>query len=661
FALLGWGLAKLATRPLLSLVTFAERHRRGERGLSIPTGGYCEANSLSDALQRLLSDVSARDAALAANNRALEQRVEDRTRELKKAAALTHKVLENSPDVIIVVNPEGQIEFASRQPHWLADAERPDDVNGRTLPSIFPAESHAELTASMLQACDDKATTLRIFCPDAAGGGQWLEVLVTFMQDRRNRPEHLLCIVRDVTAEHRQADVQRQAAQEAERTREEAVAASRAKSDFLASMSHEIRTPLNAIIGFTGLILDRRDLPPDLTRQVGLIQSSGNALLTVVNDVLDFSKIEAGAIVLEPRPFSPRALVDNTLSIVRGQADAKSLDLVFEPDPALSPWLVGDEDRLRQILLNLVNNAIKFTRDGSVTIRLQSLGASPAGQRIAFSVTDTGIGIPADKLGRLFQRFSQVDGSIRREFGGTGLGLAISQRLVEMMGGTIGVVSEPWKGSCFAFTLSLVPVSQHDREPMAETLPEAMVSRSARILLAEDLEVNQEIACAILEAAGHRVDAVGDGAAALKAVEEGAYDVVLMDIQMPIMDGLTAAARIRGLPGPAARIPIIALTANVLADQIVALRRAGMDEHVGKPFRRADLLRAIDRCLATVPDTRESGDEKSGRLVLDRVILDDLVGLGGPAQVARWLETFRDRVRATFLVDGAACTMTPDL
>jgi signal transduction histidine kinase/CheY-like chemotaxis protein len=660
FALLGWALAKLATRPLRSLVAFAERHRRGEMGVSIPAGGYSEANALSEALQLLISDLTARDAALASNNRALEQRVEERTQELKKAAALTGKVLENSPDVIIVVAPDGRIEFASRPPHWIANRADQVAVRGKTLPSLFPAAFHADLTAAMLQACDETPPPLRVFCASETGPGQWLEVLVTFMQDRRNRPEHLLCIVRDVTVQHRHAEAQRLAAEEAERAREQAVAASQAKSDFLASMSHEIRTPLNAIIGFTGLILDRKDLQPDLTRQVGLIQSSGNALLTVVNDVLDFSKVEAGALMLEPRAFSPRALADNTLSIVRGQADAKGLALNFQADAGVPAWLVGDEDRLRQILLNLVNNAIKFTREGSVTVCLTSHGSAPEGERIGFSVTDTGIGIPADKLDRLFQRFSQVDGSIRREFGGTGLGLAISQRLVEMMGGKIAVTSAPWQGSTFSFSLTLPAGTAQAREAASPIVP-ASGLRPASILLAEDLEVNQEIACAILESAGHRVDVVSDGAAAVEAVEAGTYDLVLMDVQMPIMDGLTATARIRELPGPKGRIPIIALTANVLGEQITALRRAGMDEHVGKPFRRPDLLAVIERCLsATSPATPAEAAPAPGEGALDRGTLDELIALAGEAQIDGWLRMFEDQVSAVLLADAAEAT-NPDL
>ena len=649
FGLLGLLIARKATRPLLALVAFAQKHRLGDRSTEVPAGGYSEANALSSSLERLISDLTARDKALEASNRALEHRVEERTAALREASVLTQKIMENSPDVILVAGPDGQVEFASRSAHWIHNAPGPMALVGRRLFSLFPRTSVDDLQAAMLQACEEPVVELEIFCPSRGGPGQWLSLLVSFMHDGHNHIERVLCIIRDRTVEHARAAAERTATEEAHRLTNEAKAASEAKSAFLASMSHEIRTPLNAVIGFTGIILHRTDLAPDLARQIRMIQSSGNALLTVVNDVLDFSKIESGAIELEPRPFLIQRLADNVRMIVSPLAEEKGLDLAVAIDPRLSPCHVGDEDRLRQVLLNLINNAVKFTREGSVTLTLTLLERTDTVESIGIAVTDTGIGIPPEKIDRLFKRFSQVDGSIRREFGGTGLGLAISQRLVGLMGSEIAVSSEAWKGSTFSFTLSLGLA-----DAAALVGPEPVMRlpvRARRLLLAEDLPANQEIVRIILEGSGHSVDIVGDGASAVRAVQTGDYEVVLMDVQMPIMDGLAATAEIRALPAPRCRIPIIALTANVLSDQVKALRAAGMDSHVGKPFRRIDLLEAIECCCDSGTKAEPAPaviHPDASDAAPDPGILDDLVALAGLDQVLTWIEELRVRIDAIY-------------
>jgi PAS domain S-box-containing protein len=396
---------------------------------------------------------------------------------------------------------------------------------------------------------------------------------------------------------------------DAEAAKREAERASLAKTEFLASMSHEIRTPLNAILGFTDLMIASDRLPPDLLRQAELVRTSGTALLTIVNDILDFSKVEAGAVVLDRQAFDPRALVDASLCIVRGSAEQKGLEVRATIDPALAHSLYGDQTRLRQVLLNLLNNAIKFTTRGCVTLNVRRVGTTETGERLSFSVTDTGIGIARAKQGRLFQRFSQVDGSIERDFGGTGLGLAICKQLIDLMGGEIGVLSEAGSGATFWFALTLPLGAAAQRASRADGA--AVARRAGRLLLVEDNRINQDLARTVLELGGHAVDVVADGAAAIRAVAEGAYDLVLMDVQMPGMDGLTAARQIRRLGGGAAAIPILAMTANVLPDQIRMLREAGMDDHVGKPFERADLYRIIDRWLAREPG-RETDARKPG-------------------------------------------------
>jgi PAS domain S-box-containing protein len=470
--------------------------------------------------------------------------------------------------------------------------------------------------------------------------GSWMWILdrgKVVSRDESGQPLRMVGTQTDVTA-------RKEAESAAEAARIEAERESEAKTEFLASMSHEIRTPLNSILGFTGLILDRPDLDPEVMRQVHLIQGSGAALLTIVNDILDFSKIEAGQIDLDPHSFGTEALIGNTLSIVRGLAGAKRLAICAEIDPDLPPWLVGDEDRLRQILLNFLNNAIKFTREGHVTLAVRREATSPEGETIRFSVVDTGIGIPTAKQDRLFQRFSQVDGSIRREFGGTGLGLAISKRLVELMGGTIGVESEERQGSTFWFTITL-PRGEPGAGASSVSSGVATARRKARILLAEDVEVNQEIARAVLESAGHSVDVVSDGSEAVMAVQERAYDLVLMDVQMPLVDGVMATHRIRELDGPARDVPIIAMTANVLPEQVAKFRRAGMNGHVGKPFKRDELYGAIERALNRTGPEMQAVSASPATASVDPEVFEGLREIMGQAGIGRLLDTLEERLK----------------
>jgi signal transduction histidine kinase/CheY-like chemotaxis protein len=392
----------------------------------------------------------------------------------------------------------------------------------------------------------------------------------------------------------------RLAKEAAENAQMRAEQASVAKSDFLATMSHEIRTPLNGIMGLTDLVLDRHVLDPELRRQIELVKVSGEALLTVVNDVLDFSKLEAGAVKLEVNPFWPKALVEVCAAMVRGLAVQKNLELIVSTGDTLPNRVVGDEARLRQILLNLLNNAIKFTPSGRVELRLVHAGLSPTEEHLCFSVSDTGIGIPAAKRDRLFERFSQVDGSRNRQYGGTGLGLAISKQLVELMGGTISLESEDELGTTVRVEVVLqrsnvAPMPRSDGRN-AERIPFAV--NRGRILVADDVDINQEIVRAVLETAGHSVHVVSDGAQVIKAVQERPYDLILMDVQMPGIDGVQATRQIRAMSEPIAGLPVIALTANVYDEQIASFLDAGMNDHVGKPIDRKKLLTAVNRWLA---------------------------------------------------------------
>lgn len=421
--------------------------------------------------------------------------------------------------------------------------------------------------------------------------------------------------------------------------------ASRAKTEFLASMSHEIRTPLNGIIGYTELLFDQ-NLTPDQRRYLERIHFAGSALLTIVDDVLDFSKIEAGRMDLNPHPFSLEALIDNTVSVVQRGAEAKGLAMKLAMDPGIPEALYGDEARLRQVLLNLLNNAVKFTSEGSVTLEVRCHSASDC-ETIRFAVSDTGIGIPQDRREDLFRRFSQVDHSTTREFGGTGLGLAISKRLVGLMGGEIGFASEEEKGSTFWFTVRLPRAPSHSPIQNANAASRA-VAIPGRILLVEDLEHNRDLARTVLTGAGYEVDVAENGAEAVAAVQASTYDVILMDIQMPVMDGMTATRTIRALDHPASRIPIIAMSANVLLQQVRSFREAGMNDHVGKPFKKAELIQKLNTWIT------KAKLEGNGAGTAEKPAFDDLCELMGRDWVASGLAKLRNQIHEAFENEPAA-------
>ncbi|TIX48898.1 ATP-binding protein [Alteraurantiacibacter aquimixticola] len=426
------------------------------------------------------------------------------------------------------------------------------------------------------------------------------------------------------------------------RMERKARAAAQAKADFVAAMSHEIRTPLNSVIGFADILLDNRTLDPSQHRQVSLIQTAGSMLLTLVDDILDYSRLEAGRLELHCEPFALEPMLDQCMSILRPMIDEKHLHAELTIDPELAAYYSGDGDRLRQVLLNLLNNAVKFTHSGSIQLAAKRIGTLEGRDRIAISVRDTGIGIPAEFRDRLFDPFVQADSGIAKKFGGSGLGLAICSRLMRAMEGTIEVESEEGVGTIFTVTVEL-PVSA---SLSLEAPPESEPARKAQILLVEDLPMNQEIACAMLAKAGHRVIAAASGLAALELASARDFDLILMDIQMPGMDGLEVTRRIRSFAGPRGAVPILAMTANILPEQVRSYLDAGMDGHVAKPIRQAPLEKAIQLALgADERPSAASGLQEESEQPFDAEVFTRIAAILPPEKLHHHLQVLDAMVR----------------
>ncbi len=516
---------------------------------------------------------------------------------------------ETLPDHIYVKDQESRFLLANRSIAQFMGVPSPSDLLGRSDFDFYPknvAEYFFQDEQNVIRSGQPRMSQAeQIF--DTEGRERWILTTQIPLRKKGGTVLGLVGIGRDITA-------QKLAERETEAARHIAEAANRAKSEFLANMSHEIRTPLNGVIGMTELALDTA-LMPEQREYLETVKFSADTLLHVVNDILDFSKIEAGKIDLEAVDFDLRECVETTLKTLALRAEEKGLELLCDVMPDVPKSVRGDPGRLRQVLFNLVGNAIKFTNEGEIALRVEVEAESADGLRLHFSVSDTGIGISAEKIQMVFDPFTQADTSTTRQYGGTGLGLTITARLVQMMGGTVWVESAWGKGSIFHFTVQMccadaitdaLGAQKQDKaktlQPAVlenrETAPETREAAMLRVLLAEDNPVNQKLVVRLLEKRGHVVVVAPNGQEALDALARASFDLVLMDVQMPVMDGIEATLMIRKQEeGTMQHQQVVALTAHAMKGDRERCMTAGMDGYIAKPIRHEELDLALQQAM----------------------------------------------------------------
>ena len=496
------------------------------------------------------------------------------------------------PDLVFIINKDDRVEYvnnvAARYLNLL-----PQEAIGRPRRELFPPDTSKSQEPN-LQRVFENGETIRNSVGKATFCGRdvWIDTQIVPLRKNSNGVTAVLGVSRDITELKRSEEILKNAKEAAE-------AATMAKSEFLANMSHEIRTPMNAVIGMTGLLLDE-DLTTNQKECLETIRRSGESLLSIINNILDFSKIEAGVIDLEYQPFDLHRCVEATLDLVSVDASRKGLITKCEFEGSAPDVILGDPTRLSQILVNLLGNSIKFTETGEISVSVSGKRLEGENYEIHFAVKDTGIGIPKDKMGRLFQSFSQIDSSTTRKYGGTGLGLAISKKLVEMMKGTIWVESEVGSGTTFHFTIKVEktlrePINLIKLDSKYDARLHGNLDQQLSILLAEDNLVNQMVTQRMLNKLGYRADIASNGIEVLQALERQSYEVIIMDVLMPEMDGLEATREIRRRwsgNGP----KIIAMTASVLKGDREMCLAAGMDGYISKPTRLVELKSALESC-----------------------------------------------------------------
>lgn len=500
---------------------------------------------------------------------------------------LLESVVESAKDSIMITeaNPESPLILYTNHAHEEMTGYTPEEVIGKN-PKIFqgPETNRVELDRIRHAIEIGEPVQAELFNYRKDGGGFWINMIITYVKDPNGKITHFVSVQRDIT-ERKQFEL------DLIRTKEQAEKASIAKSEFLSTMSHEIRTPLNAVIGMTGLMSETQ-LDEEQQGYIRTIRQGGENLLSVINDILDYSKIEAGKTELEQTVFALLDPIEDTLDLLSGKAFEKEIELMYIPESPLPLFIQGDITCIRQVLVNLVGNAIKFTQSGEVIVRVRQQESQQPGIQLEFSVSDTGIGIPGEKIHRLFQSFSQVDASTTRQYGGTGLGLAISQQLVELHGGTIWVKSEAGKGSVFSFTIQAGLIKN----------PPLLVSDLPKLdqyhaLIVDDNLTNLTILKGQLQGSGIQTTSFSEPKAALKWLQQSpspACDVAILDLHMPEMDGVELASEIRQLSN-APDLPLVLLSSGHAIN--TGNQKQLFNQILQKPARKGELLRQINRLI----------------------------------------------------------------
>ncbi|MBX2861054.1 MAG: CHASE domain-containing protein [Vampirovibrio sp.] len=543
----------------------------------------------------LLNLNTARDQAVQAVQKATRE-LQEINRSLQKSESRFRSAMDNAATGMALVAPAGRfIRVNTALCKMLGYTV--DELLSRTFQDITHPDD-MEINLELLrQVVDGEAETYQLEKRYFHKSGQivWVRLGVSLVRDDEGQPLYLVAQAQDITEQHQiQAELMD--------AKEEALRALKLKSEFLATMSHEIRTPMNGILGMTE-ILFKTEVSPIQRKYLDMVYSSGVSLLTIINDILDFSKIEAGKLALETTGFNLKSFMDETLYPFQQQAEEKGILLWHYVHPDLPDLLKGDPTRIRQIVNNLVGNALKFTHQGRVEVMVErepDCGDDKC--MLHFRVSDTGIGLSEEEKSLIFQPFTQADGATTRKYGGTGLGLSISSHLVEMMEGKLWVESEKGKGSVFHFTTCLNVLdekvdsksdSAYKTGPASQVLPQ-----SVHVLLVEDNEINQVVAINILEDAGYRVKVAGDGKEALAIFQGETFDIIFMDVHMPEMDGFEATVAIRDMEKTTGRhIPIVALTANAIQGDREKCLAAGMDDYISKPFKSQDVLEVVAKLV----------------------------------------------------------------
>lgn len=575
---------------------------------------------------------------------------------LQENTARYFAILDTAVDAIIVVDGHGELEAFNHAAERIFGYSA-EEVIGQNIRMLMP-ETEQSAHDSYLQAYRETGVKKIIGIGREVRGRRKdgsivaLELSIGEWRDIDGR-QCFTGIMRDVTQRNLQANELKEARDAAERARIEAESANRAKTEFVAVMSHEIRTPLTSISGFIDLLSRTGKLTAQQRRYIELVRTANAALSTIVDDILDFSKVEAGLIELRCKPFAPKLLIADIVAVVLPLAQTKDIAVHYDVASDVAEWLVGDHSRLRQILLNLLNNAIKFTATGSISIHVRRDDKGDR-QKIRFLVSDTGVGIALEHQHRLFKQFSQADSSISCSHGGTGLGLAICKRLVELMDGEIGVVSDAGKGTTLWFTAEL-PTAAPPQTDSVTDMPEPRCGAGlVKILLVDDLDTNREIVKAYLEDEGYAVAAVGNAPDAIGILQKNHFDIVLMDIQMPVMDGVTATNCIRALAKPLSDIPIIAMTGNVLPVHVQTFLASGMNDHVAKPIERAKLYSAVQRWLPSERSDRDGCSDMPREPLFNQTRFNEAVWALGIPRVQSIVERFLIQLDNSFDSDAKA-------